>query len=209
MNGSALSVNWLSQNANAVLEAWYSGEEGGAAIAETLSGANNPSGKLPVTFYKSVDQLPAFTDYAMKGRTYRYFTGEPLYPFGYGLSYTKFTYGQVKTQSSVKAGDPLDVEVDVTNAGDRDGDDVVELYVVPPQQEGNPLRALRGFQRVHVAKGATAHVKVTLQPRELSFVDMAGDRFISEGKYQIAVGTGAKSSAVASFTIAGNMKLPE
>ena len=118
----------------------------GAGIAETLSGANNPSGKLPVTFYKGVDQLPPFTDYSMKDRTYRYFHGEPLYPFGYGLSYTKFTYSGLKpAKSTVHAGDPLEVHVDVTNAGDRDGDDVVEVYLVPPQQEGNPLKALRGF----------------------------------------------------------------
>jgi beta-glucosidase len=211
MNGSALSVNWLAQNANAIVEAWYSGEEGGAAIAETLSGANNPSGKLPVTIYRGVDQLPPFTDYSMKNRTYRYFHGEPLYPFGYGLSYTKFTYSGLKLSANpVHAGDLLEVQVDVTNAGDRDGDDVVELYLVPPQQEGNPLKALRGFKHVHVAKGATEHVQITLQPRELSFVDLAGDRRIAAGAYQLTIGSGgSKADAVARFTISGEQKLPE
>ena len=95
MNGSALAVNWINEHANAVLEAWYPGEEGGAAIAETLSGKNNPAGRLPVTFYKGVDQLPNFEDYGMANRTYRYFTGKPLYPFGYGLSYTKFSYSDL------------------------------------------------------------------------------------------------------------------
>ena len=108
MNGSALAVNWINQHANAVLEAWYPGEEGGAAIADTLSGKNNPAGRLPVTFYKDVNQLPIFEDYSMKGRTYRYFTGKPLYPFGYGLSYTTFSYSNLTLpQEAVAAGDPL------------------------------------------------------------------------------------------------------
>ena len=95
-NGSALAVNWAKDHANAILDAWYPGEEGGAAVAETLSGNNNPAGRLPVTFYTGVDQLPPFEDYAMKGRTYRYFDGKPLYPFGYGLSYTTFSYSGLK-----------------------------------------------------------------------------------------------------------------
>ena len=150
----------------------------------------------------------------MKDRTYRYFHGEPLYPFGYGLSYTKFTYSGLKpVKSTVHAGDPLEVQVDVTNAGDRDGDDVVELYIVPPQQEGNPLKALRGFKRVHVAKGRTEHVQITLQPRDLSFVDTVGDRKIAAGAYQLMIGSGGSkpdnANAVARFTITGEQKLPE
>src|SRR5579884_4207985 len=118
MNGSALSVNWASEHANAILESWYSGEEGGAAIAETLSGKNNPAGRLPVTFYKNVSQLPNFEDYSMEGRTYRYFHGKPLYPFGYGLSYTTFRYSDLSLpQSAVKAGDPFAADVTVTNTG--------------------------------------------------------------------------------------------
>ena len=107
-NGSALAVNWANEHANAILDAFYPGEEGGTAVAETLSGKNNPAGRLPVTFYKSVDQLPPFEDYAMKGRTYRYFTGTPLYPFGYGLSYTKFAYSDLNVPTqTVAAGDPV------------------------------------------------------------------------------------------------------
>ena len=182
MNGSALSVNWLSQHSNALLEAWYAGEEGGAAIGETLSGKNNPAGKLPVTFYTGVDQLPGFDNYSMENRTYRYFTGTPLYPFGYGLSYSKFSFSNVKLSApTLKAGMPLEVSVDVANTDGPDGDEVVELYITPPQKLGNPLRALRAFRRVHVAKGATEHVKLTLTPRDLSFVDLAGDRYVSAG----------------------------
>src|SRR6202050_4028477 len=151
MNGSALAVNWINDHANAVLEAWYPGEEGGAAVAETLSGKNNPAGRLPVTFYKGVEQLPDFEDYAMKNRTYRYFTGEPLYGFGHGRSYTTFEYSGMKmSNASLKAGDPLDVEVDIENSGKRDGDEVAEVYITFPKLPGAPLRALRGFKRVHL-----------------------------------------------------------
>ena len=129
-NGSALAVNWAREHANAILESWYAGEEGGAAIAETLSGKNNPAGRLPVTFYTGAEQLPPFEDYGMKGRTYRYFEGKPLYPFGYGLSYTTFSYsGLTLPKSAIKAGDPLTAEVTVTNTGKRDGDEVTQLYI--------------------------------------------------------------------------------
>ena len=120
-NGSALAVNWAREHANVILESWYAGEEGGAAIAETLSGKNNPAGRLPVTFYTGVDQLPPFEDYAMRGRTYRYFEGKPLYPFGYGLSYTTFSYsGLTLPKSAIKAGDALTAEGRSTNADNPD-----------------------------------------------------------------------------------------
>ncbi len=214
MNGSALSVNWLAKNANAMIEAWYSGEEGGTAIGESLSGKNNPSGKLPVTFYKGIDQLPPFADYAMKDRTYRYFHGDPLYPFGYGLSYSKFSYSHLKLGNGpLHAGDPLNVGVDVTNSGGPAGDDVVEVYLTPPQQPGNPIRALRGFQRVHVGKGKTEHVSITLQPRDLSFVTPHGDRVVAPGTYQLSVGDGQPGtqaqSATVDLTITGEQGLPE
>ena len=132
-NGSALGVNWAQAHANAILDAWYPGEEGGAAVAETLSGKNNPAGRLPVTFYKDVTQLPPFEDYAMKGRTYRYFEGTPLYPFGYGLSYTTFTYsGLTVLASPVTAGNSVIAEVTVTNTGKRAGDEVAQLYLSFP-----------------------------------------------------------------------------
>ena len=159
-NGSALAVNWAKDHANAILEAWYPGEEGGAAVAETLSGKNNPGGRLPVTFYTGVDQLPPFDDYSMKGRTYRYFNGKPLYPFGYGLSYTTFTYSglEVPTQP-VNAGDPVNAAATVTNSGQLAGDEVVELYLQFPDVKGAPLKALRGFQRVHLEPGASRTVR--------------------------------------------------
>src|ERR1022692_4745223 len=163
MNGSALAVNWANDHANAILDAWYSGEEGGTAIGETLAGKNNPAGRLPVTFYKGVDQLPSFEDYAMTNRTYRYFEGQPLYPFGYGLSYSKFEYSNLKlSTASLTAGDSLTAAADVKNASQRDGDEVVEIYLTFPKLPGTPLRALRGFSRVHVAAGATQHVQFTL-----------------------------------------------
>src|SRR6185437_10994770 len=143
MNGSALAINWASENANAIVEAWYSGEEGGTAIAQTLAGANNPAGRLPVTFYTGVEQLPPFDDYSMKNRTYRYFEGKPLYPFGYGLSYTSFSYSGLNLpQKSIKAGDPFTAEVTVTNTGKRAGDEVAQLYLNFPQVAGAPLKAL-------------------------------------------------------------------
>ena len=118
MNGSALAVNWAEQHAAAILEAWYPGEEGGTAIAETLAGANNPGGRLPVTFYASLDQLPPFDDYSMQKRTYRYFSGKPLYAFGYGLSYASFVYSNLRLSSEkLQAGQPLTVEADVRNTG--------------------------------------------------------------------------------------------
>jgi beta-glucosidase len=215
MNGSALSVNWAAKHANAILESWYAGEEGGAAIAETLSGSNNPSGKLPVTFYTGVDQLPAFDNYAMQNRTYRYFSGTPLYPFGYGLSYSKFAYTNVKvSHPTLRAGVPVEVSVDVSNASGPDGDDVVQLYITPPQTLGNPLRALRALQRVHIAKGATEHVTLKLDPRDLSFVDLQGDRFITPGAYRVSIGDGQPQApgavnAATTLTIEGSQKLPE
>jgi beta-glucosidase len=214
MNGSALAVNWANDHANAILDAWYAGEEGGTAIAQTLAGTNNPSGRLPVTFYKGVEQLPEFEDYAMKNRTYRYFTGEPLYGFGHGLSYTTFEYSGMKlSNASLNAGDPLDVEVDIKNTGKRDGDEVAELYISFPKLPGTPLRALRGFTRVHLNAGEQKHVKLTLSPRDLSYVNDAGDRFVSTGDYLITVGGGQPGTgaphAESHLMIQGEQKLPE
>ena len=214
MNGSALSVNWAAQHANAILEAWYSGEEGGTAIAQTLAGANNPAGRLPVTFYKGVEQLPPFEDYSMKNRTYRYFDGQPLYPFGYGLSYSKFAYSNLKLSSSeLKAGDPLRAEADIKNTSDRAGDEVVELYLNFPKSAGAPIRALRGFTRVHLGAGKTQHVAFTLQARDLSHVNETGDRIVAAGAYSISVGGGQPGTgaptADAPFSIRGEQKLPE
>ena len=214
MNGSALAVNWAQAHANAILEAWYAGEEGGTAIAQTLAGVNNPSGRLPVTFYKGVEQLPPFDDYAMKNRTYRYFSGEPLYPFGYGLTYSRFEYSNLKLSSSgLSAGDPLTVEVDVKNTSPRAGDEVVELYVSFPKLPGAPRRALRGFTRVRLESGELRHVQLTLQPRDLSYVNESGVRLVAAGDYVISVGGGqpgtAASQAETRLSIRGEQQLPE
>jgi beta-glucosidase len=214
MNGSALGVNWANDHANAILEAWYSGEEGGTAVAQTLAGVNNPGGRLPVTFYKGVEQLPEFEDYTMKNRTYRYFAGTPLYPFGYGLSYSKFEYSNLKLSSAaLEAGTPLAVDVDVKNASQRAGDEVVELYISFPKVPGTPLRALRGFSRVHLEAGELRHVKLALQPRDLSYVNEAGDRMVGAGDYTISTGGGqpgtGASAAEVRITIRGEVKLPE
>ena len=213
MNGSALSVNWAAQHANAILDAWYPGEEGGSAIAQTLAGRNNPAGRLPVTFYKSVDQLPPFEDYAMTNRTYRYFEGQPLYPFGFGLSYSKFAYSHLNLSTAeLEAGRSLGVEVDVSNTGERDGDEVVELYLTFPKSPGAPLRALRGFTRIHLSSGATQHLSFTLQPRDLSYVNEQGDRIVASGTYGVSVGGGLPGTAPAAeapLSIRGQQELPE
>jgi beta-glucosidase len=213
-NGSALAVNWAAEHANAIVDAWYPGEEGGSAVAETLAGVNDPGGKLPVTFYKGVDQLPPFEDYAMKGRTYRYFTGTPLYPFGYGLSYTKFAFSKLTVPTTpVKAGEAMTAAVTVTNTGKVAGDEVAELYLSFPKVDGAPLRALRGFERVHLAPGESKTVEFKLHPRDLSMVTEAGQPIIAEGHYTVSVGGGQPSTNAptveAGFDVAGTYYLPD
>jgi beta-glucosidase len=190
MNGSALAVNWANEHVPAIVEAWYPGEEGGTAIADVLFGDYNPAGRLPVTFYKSVNDLPPFTDYRMQGRTYRYFKGEPLYPFGFGLSYTKFNYDNLKLSTAkVKAGESLQVSAEVQNVGPRDGDEVVQLYVshsgasVPV-----PIRSLAGIKRVRLKTGERQTVSFTITPEQLSVIDDRGKRVIEPGAFQISLG---------------------
>ncbi len=213
-NGSALAVNWAQQHAAAILEAWYPGEEGGNAIAATLAGDNNPAGRLPLTFYASLDQLPAFDDYSMQHRTYRYFTGKPLYGFGYGLSYTTFFYTQVKAPTSPsKAGDSVQIEADVKNTGALAGDEVAELYLTQPAGFETPHRELAGFQRLHLAPGESKHITFMLDPRSLSQVDQQGKRVVLPGDYSVSIG-GAQpgeglSIQTAQFTITGSAELPQ
>jgi beta-glucosidase len=214
LNGSALSVNWAKDHANAILEAWYPGEEGGTAIAQTLTGLNNPSGRLPVTFYKSVSDLPPFEDYSMANRTYRYFAGTPLYPFGYGLSYSRFSYRGVKLSShDLKAGSPMKVEADVENIGAHNGDEVVQVYLTYPKMPGAPKRALCGFTRVHIDAGQTAHISLTVNPRDFSYVTDAGERVIAPGSYVLSLGGGQPATEApvveTHFTISGDAHLPE
>ncbi len=207
-NGSALAVNWASEHANAILEAWYPGEEGGTAVAETLSGANNPAGRLPVTFYTGTGQLPAFEDYAMKGRTYRYFEGKPLYPFGYGLSYTSFGYSDLKLPGvPLAAGENLHASATVTNTGKVAGDEVVELYLKFPAVAGAPNKALRGFKRIHLEAGASQEVHFDLKPRDLSIVTEAGEPEVPAGEFTVSVGGGQPGTDAA--TVAGAFKVSE
>jgi len=213
-NGSALAVNYAAEHAAAILEAWYPGEEGGTAIAETLAGDNNPAGRLTITFYRSLSQLPPFDDYAMKGRTYRYMTEDPLFPFGSGLSYTTFQYGAVKlTANNVKAGDSLHVQGKVTNSGKAAGDEVAELYLQQPQTEVSPRLVLAGFRRIHLEAGKSAVVDFTLDPRTLSEVDADGKRAILPGEYKIFLGgaqPGNESKAsTAVFKVNGKAELPK
>jgi beta-glucosidase len=213
MNGSALAVGWAQQNADAILEAWYPGEAGSQAIAETLKGVNNPSGRLPITFYASVDQLPPFDNYSMANRTYRYFKGKPLYGFGYGLSYTSFSYSHLILSSKrLAAGTPLTASVDVKNTGTTVGDEVAELYLTPPQADPSPQLSLQGFQRVHLAPGQSQRVTFLLDPRNLSQVDASGSRAVRAGEYRLNVGGAqpqAGSTASASFTIKGHSDIPK
>ena len=222
MNGSALAVNWADEHADAILEAWYPGEEGGTAIAETLAGDNNPGGRLPVTFYASLDQLPSFHDYSMRNRTYRYFTGQPLYEFGWGLSYADFAYANIKLSSArLQAGESLTVEADVRNTATIAGDEVVELYLgcptgsvcfAPPTEPSSPvlLRELKGFTRVHVAPGETRHVTFVLTPRDLSQVTEQGEHIELPGHFAVIVGGGLAEGrhVTAEFDIAGSQVLP-
>ena len=214
MNGSALAVNWINDHANAVLEAWYPGEEGGAAVAETLSGKNNPAGRLPVTFYKDASQLPHFEDYAMEGRTYRYFKGKPLYPFGYGLSYTTFTYTDLTVPNqAVNAGHPVEADVTVTNTGKHAGDETVQVYLKFPAAKGAPIVALRGFQRIHLEPGASQKVHFELKDRDLGMVTEEGNPIVPQGDYTISIGGGQPDTGAPAvsghFHIESQIGIPE
>jgi beta-glucosidase len=196
MNGSALAVNWADQHAAAILEAWYPGEAGGTAVAEALAGDFSPAGRLPVTFYKSLEQLPAFEDYSMARRTYRYFGGDPLYSFGYGLSYTQFEYRRPKvSRESISADDSITLSADVANRGGSTSDEVVQLYLTHAGLAGAPLRELRGFKRIHLAPGQSQNVIFTLQDRDLSVVDADGKRLIPSGEVRAWIGGGQPSGS--------------
>ncbi|MFN3775058.1 glycoside hydrolase family 3 C-terminal domain-containing protein [Sphingomonas parapaucimobilis] len=194
MNGSPVNLAWAKANADAIIEAWYPGQAGGLAVGHVLAGKTNPAGRLPLTFYRSVEDLPPFGDYAMKGRTYRYFTGTPVYPFGYGLSYTSFAYAPL----SVKPGadGSMTVTTEVRNTGRREGDEVAQLYLNFPRVEGAPRVALRGFQRVHLAPGERRSLTFTLSPRDLSAVDADGQRLVMKGDYHASVGSGQPDTGV-------------
>lgn len=214
INGSALSINWANDNVPAILTAGYPGQQGGNAIADVLFGDYNPAGRLPVTYYKSTDQLPAFENYDMKGRTYRYFQKKPLYPFGFGLSYTKFKYSNLKLPVNPSSEKDFEVLVDVTNTGDHDGDEVIELYLKDEKASTpRPILQLEGFERINLKKGETKTVRFTITPRQLSLINKKGQRVIEPGWFTISVGgkqpDGSEDTQNGRFNITGKTVLLE
>ncbi len=196
MSGSALNLSWVKRNADAIIQAWYPGQAGGTAIARVLAGAVDPAGRLPVTFYASAADLPPFADYSMRGRTYRYYTGTPVYPFGYGLSYTTFAYAPLEVRRDGPEDNGVTVIATVKNTGRRAGDAVAELYLRFPQAPGVPRIALRGFQRVRLAPGKSRKVVFHLTPRNLSSVSEQGERRVLPGRYLVSVGGGQPGTGV-------------
>lgn len=217
MSGSAMSVNWADRNLPAIVEAWYPGGEGGDAVAQLIAGDFSPSGRLPLTFYQSADQLPPFTDYSMDGRTYRYSRATPLYPFGHGLSYTRFAYRQpVLGAGTVKAGEAVTLHVEVRNMGMRAGDEVVQLYT-SRHTAGMPMRSLWGFQRVSLAPGEAKTLTFTIDAKAMSIVDKDGNRIVEPGRVALWVGGGQPvvrpglartNGAAASLTVTGRKTIP-
>ena len=182
LNGSALAVNWAEQHVRAIVETWYGGQAAGGALADVLFGDYNPGGRLPLTFYKSVADLPPFDDYRMEGRTYRFFTGTPLYPFGYGLSYTSFAYQNLRTSAdTLAAGDTLTVRVDVTNTGKRAGDEVVQLYVRHlGSSVARPREDLRGYKRITLRPRETRTVEFSVPASSLAYWNPDTHRWVVE-----------------------------
>ncbi|MBN2088374.1 glycoside hydrolase family 3 C-terminal domain-containing protein [candidate division KSB1 bacterium] len=194
LNGSALAINWAEANLSAIIEAWYPGQAGGTAIADVIFGDYNPAGRLPVTFYASVDQLPPFDDYNMKNRTYRYFTGEPLYVFGHGLSYTNFDYLNLSAPKVVKTKENLNIRVKIKNSGKFDGDEVVQLYIKHKDSKlPQPIKSLKGFKRIHFKKGETKNIEIPLKFDELAYWDEVDKKYkVEAGKYEIQIGASSK-----------------
>ncbi len=203
LNGSAIAVNWADQHLPAILEAWYPGQAGGTAIADVLFGDYNPAGRLPVTFYRSVADLPPFEDYRMEGRTYRYFTGQPLYAFGHGLSYTTFTYSNLRLSAeTIRAGESLTISVDVTNTGSRAGDEVAQLYVSDVAgSTPRPIRFLAGFERVTLQPGQTKTVTFTVLSDQLGMVNDRDEWVIEPGEFKIGVGGSQVAALQAGFKV--------
>jgi beta-glucosidase len=196
LSGGALAVEWAAKNVPAILQAWYPGQAGGEAVADVLFGDYSPAGRLPVTFYRSVDDLPPFEDYRMEGRTYRYFRGEPVYPFGYGLSYTRFAYSNLRLNSESISldeleadGSPITVTVQVENVGQRAGDEVVQVYVSDLEASVPvPIRQLAAFTRIHLAAGEKKTVTLPVRARQFSLIDDEGRLVVEPGTFEVAVG---------------------
>ena len=202
-SGSAMAIVPESENCNAILQAWYPGQAGGSAIADVLFGDYNPSGRLPITFYKGLEQLPDYENYSMKGRTYRYMTEEPLFPFGYGLSYTRFSYGKAKlNQSKLQKGEKVILTIPVKNVGQQDGAEVVQVYISRPDDKEGPQKTLRAFQRVNIAKGEKQNVNIELPYDSFEWFDSTTNTMHPiDGTYKIYYGSSSKAEDLRSINI--------
>lgn len=198
MTGSALATPWESENIPAMVNSWYGGQAAGTALADVLFGDYNPAGRLPITFYKSDNELAGFSNYSMANRTYRYFRGDALYPFGYGLSYTDFAYSNLVVPNNCKIGQPLKVSVQITNTGKKDGEEVVQLYLAHLQQKIRaPLKALKGFRRITLKAGETQTLTFNLSAEDLSIVNNEGQLYQPKGEIQLSVGGGQPGISIA------------
>ncbi|GBU08810.1 beta-D-glucoside glucohydrolase [Bacteroidales bacterium] len=207
MSGSAVAMPWEDEHVDAILQAWYGGQSAGTAVADILFGDYNPSGKLPVTFYRKTEDLPHFHDFSMENRTYRYFSGKVLYPFGYGLSYTSFKYEMPQASLSTNTGEPLVLVAKVTNTGSRDGDEVVQLYVrhlVDSENQSKPIHALQNFERIHLKAGESKEVRFQLSPRNLALVDNSGNLVQKAGRVQIFIAGGQPDASSAQTIVSVN-----
>lgn len=207
--GSAVELNWADENVDAILDVWYPGALGGNAVASTIFGGTNPAGRLPVTFYKTIEELPEFTDYSMENRTYRYMKNEALYPFGYGLSYTEFEYSDIKLSSDIiKSGESLTVEVTVTNTGKVTGDEVIECYIRDNSASVTvPNYSLCGFVRKHIKSGHSKTISLEIKPESMRIVDNEGKRYMEPGEFTIWVGSSAPDSRSVKLTGKEPLKL--
>lgn len=205
LNGSALAVNWAAENIPAIVEAWYPGQAGGEALADVLFGDYNPAGRLPVTFYKTVDDLPPFENYEMDGRTYRYFSGEPLFPFGHGLSYTTFQFSNLQLdQSKVEAGEEVRISVEVCNSGSRVGDEVVQLYTRQFAAPPRPIKELKGFKRITLQPGEKKRVNFTLYANQLGIYDGGLISVVHPGSVEVMIGNSSTNLPLSgSFEVVG------
>lgn len=202
MSGSAIGLQPETETCDAILQAWYGGQEGGTAVAEVLFGRYNPGGKLPLTFYRSVGDLPHFNDYNFEGHTYRYFRGEPLWAFGYGLSYTTFRFGTARMPKRFTKSDRFDITVPVTNSGRTDGDEVVQVYIRRADDEAGPIRTLRGFKRVHIPAGKTVNVSIPMDEIAFrTFNDNTGRLDTRPGRYIVWVGNSSREQDLRRYEI--------
>jgi beta-glucosidase len=207
LNGSALAVNWADKNMDAIISAGYPGQEGGNAVADVLFGDYNPAGRLPVTYYKSVDQLPNFEEYNMTGRTYKYFDEEPLYPFGFGLSYTTFSYSDLKVAKKAKVGESVTVKVKVSNSGKVAGEEVVQLYLKDEEASTpRPKFQLEGFERISLNPGESKDVEFELSARQFSMIGTNDKRIVEEGWFTLFTG-GGQPKMEGSNSVSSRIKL--